>query len=61
MTAPTVKNDPTDSLRVAKTGWRKARTLRDKGVRTCISPVEDGSCQPATDTGAERNIVRGDD
>ncbi|MBE8476961.1 hypothetical protein [Streptomyces justiciae] len=61
MTAPTVKNDPTDSLRVAKTGWRKARTLRDKGVRTCLSPVDDGTRPSATGTSGEWNIVRGDD
>jgi len=61
VTAPTVKNDTSDTLRVAKTGWRKARTLRDRGVRTYISPVEDGTCLPATETGAEPNIVRGDD
>ncbi|WP_329336218.1 hypothetical protein OG866_18940 [Streptomyces sp. NBC_00663] len=61
MTAPTVKNDTTAALRVARTGWRKARIVREKGVRTCISPVEDGSCPPTTDTAAEPNIVRGDD
>ncbi|MFI8536759.1 hypothetical protein ACIGMX_41800 [Streptomyces aquilus] len=61
MTTPTVQNDPTTVLRVARTGWRKARTVRDKGVRTCLSPVDDGTRPSATGTGGEDNIVRGDD
>ncbi|NUR38856.1 MAG: hypothetical protein HOV73_02050 [Streptomyces sp.] len=61
MTAPTVNSKPTAALRVARTGWRKARIVRDQGLRTCISPVEDGSCPLMTDTGGEANIVRGDD
>ncbi|KUN26630.1 hypothetical protein AQJ23_15885 [Streptomyces antibioticus] len=61
MTTSTVQNDTTTPLRVAKTGWRKARTVRDKGVRTCLSPVDDGTRPSATDPGGEGNIVRGDD
>ncbi|MFF5494560.1 hypothetical protein [Streptomyces aquilus] len=61
MTAPTVQNNPTTVLHVARTGWRKARSVRDKGVRTCLSPVDDGTRPSATDTGGEGNIVRGDD
>ncbi|SNX63138.1 hypothetical protein SAMN06272735_4938 [Streptomyces sp. TLI_55] len=61
MTASTVQNDPTAVLRVARTGWRRARTVRDKGVRTCLSAVDDGTRASATDTGGEGNIVRGDD
>ncbi|AZQ32692.1 hypothetical protein EJ357_03900 [Streptomyces cyaneochromogenes] len=61
MTAPTA---PRKALKVAETGWTKARHLRGQAIRTCVSAVEDGNTPPsaqASTTSTERNIVRGED
>ncbi|WP_248502296.1 hypothetical protein [Streptomyces sp. D2-8] len=45
-----------------ETGWSKARRLRGKAaLRTCLPAVEDRSAQGAAHSGAEWNIVRGED
>ncbi|MEU6478727.1 hypothetical protein ABZ858_17870 [Streptomyces sp. NPDC047017] len=48
-----------------ETGWATARRLREKGVRTCVPAVAsagEGRGGPRRDrTGAECNIVRGED
>ncbi|WP_228472957.1 hypothetical protein [Streptomyces cyaneochromogenes] len=51
-------------MKVAETGWTKARHLRGQAIRTCVSAVEDGNTPPsaqASTTSTERNIVRGED
>ncbi|MCL8010156.1 hypothetical protein [Streptomyces sp. AS02] len=57
-------------MKVAETGWTKARHLRGKAIRTCVSAVEDGSTPPSAQasttsptspTSTEQNIVRGED
>ena len=45
----------------SETGWAKARRLRRKGVRTCLPAVEDCKGRHEEHTGAEWNIVRGED
>ncbi|MEW2299472.1 hypothetical protein AB0958_05720 [Streptomyces sp. NPDC006655] len=57
----TRRTDEKQSLRVAQTGWAKARRLPRRGVRTCVAAVADESASPAARTSAEWNIVRGDD
>ncbi|MEU2332440.1 hypothetical protein ABZ770_12970 [Streptomyces sp. NPDC006654] len=57
----TSRTDEKQSLRVAQTGWAKARRLPRKGVRTCVAAVADESASPAAHPGAEGNIVRGED
>ncbi|EKX65089.1 hypothetical protein Sipo8835_41280 [Streptomyces ipomoeae] len=48
--------------RVTETGWAKARRLRDRKVRTCVAAVADETAvPPAARTGAEWNIVKGED
>ncbi|MET9730381.1 hypothetical protein ABZZ79_06885 [Streptomyces sp. NPDC006458] len=49
------------ALRVARTGWAKARRLRREGMRMCVAAVVDESASPAKRTSAEWNIVRGED
>lgn len=45
-----------------ETGWSKARRLRGKAaLRTCLPAVEDRRAQGAAHSGAEWNIVRGED
>ncbi|WP_167391709.1 hypothetical protein [Streptomyces humi] len=58
MTRPTAQKP---ALRVARTGWAKKRHLPRRGVRTCVAAVADESASPAARSGAEWNIVRGDD
>lgn len=49
-------------LHVSETGWAKAaRHLNGKGVRTCVAPVDERDASPVARTGAEWNIVRGED
>ncbi|WP_031483037.1 hypothetical protein [Streptomyces bicolor] len=59
MIARTAKRE---ALKVPETGWTKARHLRGKPIRTCLAAVEEsgGAARPAR-TGAESNIVRGED
>ncbi|MFI6659118.1 hypothetical protein ACIBL8_26725 [Streptomyces sp. NPDC050523] len=49
------------ALRVSETGRAKSRHLHEKGIRTCAAPAEGHSAAPAAHTGAEWNIVRGED
>ncbi|MBT3150298.1 hypothetical protein HTV45_05240 [Streptomyces sp. CHD11] len=45
-----------------ETGWARARRLRGKDpLRTCLPAVERGTPSTRPATGAEENIVRGDD
>ncbi|WNM33056.1 hypothetical protein RKE30_23035 [Streptomyces sp. Li-HN-5-11] len=45
----------------SETGWAQARRLRRKGVRTCLPAIEDRTDPHEEHTGAEWNIVRGED
>ncbi|WP_018546629.1 hypothetical protein [Streptomyces sp. LaPpAH-108] len=47
------------SVRVVETGWARARRLRGQRVRTCVAAVVTKDSAPRT--GAEENIVRGED
>lgn len=49
------------AVRVAETGWAKAGHRRDRNLRTCVAAVLDEDVSPAARTGAEGNIVRGED
>ncbi|MFJ5263229.1 hypothetical protein ACIQAC_22455 [Streptomyces sp. NPDC088387] len=44
-----------------ETGWSKARRLRGEGIRTCLPAVRGQEPAPLAQTGAEENIVRGED
>ncbi|MFD3376686.1 MULTISPECIES: hypothetical protein [unclassified Streptomyces] len=48
-------------LKVARTGWSKARHCRGKGVRTCVPAVDSSGPQVTAYAGAEWNVVRGED
>ncbi|MEU6683423.1 hypothetical protein [Streptomyces sp. NPDC046832] len=49
-------------IRQHETGWSKARRLRGKAaLRTCLPAVEDRGAPVASRSGAESNIVRGED
>ncbi|MFD5230201.1 hypothetical protein ACFWJ5_17035 [Streptomyces qaidamensis] len=49
-------------VRQHETGWSKARRLRGKAaLRTCLPAVEDRGAPGAARSGAEWNIVRGED
>lgn len=49
-------------VRQLETGWSKARRLRGKAaLRTCLPAVEDRSAPGVRHSGAEWNIVRGED
>lgn len=48
-------------LNVARTGWSEARDRHGKGIRTCVRAVESSGSPAAVRTGAEGNIVRGED
>lgn len=49
-------------VRQHETGWSKARRLRGKAaLRTCLPAVEDRGTPGAVRSGAEWNIVRGED
>ncbi|MFF5307701.1 hypothetical protein [Streptomyces massasporeus] len=49
-------------VRQQETGWSKARRLRGKAApRTCLPAVEDRGTPGVTHSGAEWNIVRGED
>ena len=58
MTARTAKKEV---LHMPRTGWLKSRHPEEKAIRTCVAAVEDRSTQPSARTGAEWNIVRGED
>ncbi|WP_192918271.1 hypothetical protein [Streptomyces spectabilis] len=58
MTARTGKSEV---LRLHETGWAKARRLRGRGVRTCLSPVPDDGARPAASASPDGHVVRGDD
>ncbi|MEU0005134.1 hypothetical protein ABZ079_12770 [Streptomyces sp. NPDC006314] len=49
------------ALPYAETGWSKARRRRGRGVRTCLPAVLDRTSAQRQGTGAEDNIVRGED
>ncbi|MFI9802810.1 hypothetical protein ACIHEJ_00265 [Streptomyces sp. NPDC052301] len=44
-----------------ETGWAQARRRRDRGVRTCLPAVLDGTGDRQEGIPAEENIVRGED
>ncbi|MBB4717388.1 MULTISPECIES: hypothetical protein [Streptomyces] len=49
-------------VRQHETGWSKARRLRGKAaLRTCLPAVEDRGTPGVARSGAEWNIVRGED
>ncbi|MFF7489007.1 hypothetical protein ACH4MW_04990 [Streptomyces luteogriseus] len=49
-------------VRQHETGWSKARRLRGKAaLRTCLPAVEDRGTPGVAPSGAEWNIVRGED
>ncbi|MEU9227427.1 hypothetical protein AB0929_27020 [Streptomyces massasporeus] len=49
-------------VRQHETGWSKARRLRGKAaLRTCLPAVGDRGTPGAAHSGAEWNIVRGED
>ncbi|MFD5162411.1 hypothetical protein ACFWMJ_30825 [Streptomyces hawaiiensis] len=49
-------------VRQLETGWSKARRLRGKAaLRTCLPAVEDRGTPGVARSGAEWNIVRGED
>ncbi|MFJ4280353.1 hypothetical protein [Streptomyces massasporeus] len=49
-------------VRQHETGWSKARRLRGKAaLRTCLPAVEDRGTPAVAHSGAEWNIVRGED
>ncbi|MFF6879347.1 MULTISPECIES: hypothetical protein [unclassified Streptomyces] len=49
-------------VRRHETGWSTARRLREKAApRTCLPAVEDRGTPGAVRSGAEWNIVRGED
>ncbi|KAB1140381.1 hypothetical protein F7R91_36295 [Streptomyces luteolifulvus] len=48
--------------RLPETGWSRARRLRGEcALRTCLPAVEDERVPLTTESGPERNIVRGED
>ncbi|WP_234543222.1 hypothetical protein [Streptomyces shenzhenensis] len=49
------------ALRVAKTGWARARHLPRDRICTWVAAVERDSTSAAPPTGGDGNIVRGDD
>ncbi|MFF4189402.1 hypothetical protein ACFYZ9_40110 [Streptomyces sp. NPDC001691] len=58
MTTRTVENRP---LKVAETGWAKARHTRNKGIRTCLPPVAESDSAPCPNDRPDENLVRGED
>ncbi len=49
-------------VRRPETGWSTARRLREKAaLRTCLPAVEDRATPGTAPSGAEWNIVRGED
>ncbi|MER7895904.1 hypothetical protein ABTX62_07180 [Streptomyces sp. NPDC096046] len=49
-------------VRQHETGWSKARRLRGKAaLRTCLPAVEDRGTSGTVRSGADWNIVRGED
>lgn len=49
-------------IRRPETGWARARRLRrQRALRTWLPAVEDPTGPPASHTGTEWNIVRGED
>ncbi|MFJ6087741.1 hypothetical protein ACIQI8_40800 [Streptomyces sp. NPDC092369] len=61
MTTQLPRTTPKPSIRVAETGWSKARHCRGKGVRTCVAAVEDESTPAVAQSGTEVNIIRSTD
>ncbi|MFE0251346.1 hypothetical protein [Streptomyces sp. NPDC059010] len=58
MTARTTERNV---LKVSRTGWTKSRHLPSKPIRTCVAAVADRSSPASAHTGADGNIVRGED
>ncbi|MDI9835458.1 hypothetical protein [Streptomyces sp. KAU_LT] len=58
MTARTAKKE---TLHVPRTGWLESRHPEQRAIRTCVAAVEDRSTPSSARTGAEGNIVRGED
>ncbi|MFE5189678.1 hypothetical protein [Streptomyces sp. NPDC056628] len=58
MTARSAKKEV---LHVPPTGWLESRHPEERSIRTCVAAVEDRDKQPSARTGAEWNIVRGED
>ncbi|GAA2614321.1 MULTISPECIES: hypothetical protein [Streptomyces] len=60
MTSMDLSDKP--AVRRPETGWSKARRLRGKAaLRTCLPAVENRATPGITRSGAEWNIVRGED
>jgi hypothetical protein len=55
------RTTPKPPIRVAETGWSKARHRRGKGVRTCVAAVADESASTAARSDTEANIIRSTD
>ncbi|MFD4561959.1 hypothetical protein ACFWP5_47960 [Streptomyces sp. NPDC058469] len=61
MTTQLPRTMPKSSIRVAETGWSKARHRRAKGVRTCVAAVADESAPTVAPSDTEANIIRSTD
>ncbi|SEE52470.1 hypothetical protein SAMN05216489_06957 [Streptomyces sp. 3213] len=61
MTTQFPRTTPKPLIRVAETGWSKARNRRGKGVRTCVAAVSDGSAPTVAQSDTEANIIRSTD
>ncbi|GGV12794.1 hypothetical protein GCM10010260_59520 [Streptomyces filipinensis] len=61
MSVVTRRSEQKPALRVAESGWAKARHLPRGSVRTRIAAVADENASPAAHTSGDWNIVRGDD
>ncbi|MFE9764065.1 hypothetical protein ACFYPC_05935 [Streptomyces sp. NPDC005808] len=61
MTTQLPRITPKPSIRVAETGWSKARRRRGKGMRTCVAAVEDEGTPVVAQTDTEANIIRSTD
>ncbi|MFJ8143341.1 hypothetical protein [Streptomyces sp. NPDC096013] len=61
MTTQLPRTTPKSPIRVAETGWSKARHRRGKDVRTCVAAVADESAPAVAQTDTEANIIRSAD
>ncbi|MCL3995523.1 hypothetical protein [Streptomyces lavenduligriseus] len=57
----TAHADTRPALPYAETGWAQARRRRDRGVRTCLPAVLDGTSRRRPDPDTGGTIVRGED
>ena len=57
----TSRTEEEAAVRVVETGWAKAGHRGKGDLRTCVAAVLDENVSPAARTGAEGNIVRGED